>query len=135
MHLRPATPADFAGIDAWDPMGGDREGEIAQNRCIIAEIEDRPVGYLSFDPWGLLGKPYITFCAVRPSHQRQGIALALIEAAMQKFAGRRVFISTEEGNTPMRKLLEPRGWISCGVIHAVNDSGSPELFYYRDVPG
>mgnify|MGYP001279792609 CR=1 FL=1 len=134
--IRPAVAQDFPAIDAFDPMGGDRAAEIAAG-CMLVAVDasnDRAIGYVSWHPSGLLGRAYITFCAVDPAWRRRGVARRLIDTVSVRFAGQRLFISTETDNTAMLSLFARDGWTPCGEIRGANASGLPEVYFYRDVP-
>jgi len=134
--IRPGRPEDYPAIHAFDPMGGDRAGEIAAGCMLVAvdEAADRPIGYVSWHPSGLLGRAYITFCAVDPSWRRRGVARRLIRAVAARFAGQRLFISTETDNVAMLSLFARDGWMPCGEVRGANASGLPEVYFYRDLP-
>ncbi len=135
MVTRPAVPEDFAAVDTFDPFGGNRKLEIEEGRMRVAVIEDTVVGYLSTARSGFIGHPFITYVAVAEDSRRAGIASALLEATENEFAGKRLFISTEEDNQSMLAMLDKRGYVAAGDISGLNDShsGADERFFFKDV--
>ncbi len=131
--IRVGVPGDFEMIDAFDPFAGDRREELAAGRCLVAEVEGQVVGYATFSPAGFIGRPFVHFLAVGVGHRRRGVAVALLRAVEGRVVGGRLFASTEEGNTAMLRLLERDGWTAAGCVRGVNEDGSAECFFHRDV--
>jgi len=131
--IREGTTNDVAALAAFDPFGGDRRQELAGGRVLVAEAGGRVVGYLTFSPAGFIGRPFVHFLAVAPEFRRRGIASGLLRAVAARVGPSRLFISTEEGNAPMLRLLEREGWAAAGCVRNVNDDGSAECFFYREV--
>ena len=133
--IRPGTPADLPAIDAFDPFGDSRADEIAAGRLAVFERAGRAVGFVTVASDALLGHPFVSYLAVAPEVRRQGVGSALLADAERRHAGRRLVISTEEPNAPMRALLAARGYTVSGVLHGLNDPADiPEVFYYKDCP-
>ncbi|HEY2076261.1 MAG TPA: GNAT family N-acetyltransferase, partial [Streptosporangiaceae bacterium] len=65
--------------------------------------------------------------------RRQGIGRALMRAAPRCASTSRVFVSTNESNTPMSELLHSEGWTPSGVLNGL-DEGDPEHVFFHDVP-
>lgn len=133
--IRIGTSKDFEAIDAFDPFGGDRREELAGGRVLVAEVEGRVVGYVTFSGAGFIGRPFVHFLAVAGEYRRRGIGTALLRAVRERVGGGRVFVSTEEGNAGMKRLLEREGWTAAGCVAGVNEDGSGECFFYCDGGG
>lgn len=131
--IRPGVSQDFEAIDRFDLFAGDRREELAAGRVLVAEAGGRVVGYVTFSGSGFIGRPFVHFLAVAADHRRRGVATALLWAVQARVGRRRLFISTEEGNAAMLHLLEQEGWTPAGCVQGVNDNGSAECFFYRDV--
>ena len=131
--IREGTTDDFAAIDAFDPFAGDRRLELARGEVLVAENGGRVVGFVTFSRSGFIGRPFVHFLAVTPALRRRGIASGLLRAVAARVGPSRLFISTEEGNAPMWRLLERDGWTAAGCVRNVNDDGSAECFFYREV--
>ena len=132
--IRAGTTSDFDQIDAFDPFSGDRASELSQGRCLVAEADTQVVAYVTFSVVGFIGRPFVHFLAVAPGHRRRGVALALLRAVEAEIGTGRLFISTEAGNGPMLSLLARDGWTPAGCVQGVNDDGSAECFFFRDLP-
>jgi GNAT superfamily N-acetyltransferase len=133
--IRIGTPDDFAAIDAFDPFAGDRREELAAGRVLVSETDGQVVGYTTFSQAGFIGRSFVHFLAVVPEHRRQGVAIALLRAVERSVGRGRLFASTEEGNAVMLRLLDRDGWTPAGCVRGVNDDGSAECFFYREVTG
>ncbi|OQW43428.1 MAG: hypothetical protein A4S12_04910 [Proteobacteria bacterium SG_bin5] len=125
---------DFTAIDMFDIFAGDRHAEIVDNRLLVAEIDGHVVGYVSWLPGGFVGRDYITFLNVDPSHERRGIGRALLQAAEAAIGAGRVFVSTEDDNHAMLALLRVEGWIHAGAVAGANAGDRAEMFFYKDRP-
>lgn len=133
MIIRTGTPADLQAIDRFDCFGGDRATALAAGRCLVAESDGRVVGFVVYAERGLIGRDFVEFLVVDEASRRRGVAVALLRAVEAELSPGRLFISTEEGNAPMRALLAKDGWTPSGQIDGINSSGFAELFFYRDV--
>jgi GNAT superfamily N-acetyltransferase len=131
--IREGTIDDFAAIAAFDPFSGDRREELARSAVLVAESGGRVVGYVTFSRSGFIGRPFVHFLTVAPDFRRRGIAAALLVAVAARVGPSRLFISTEEVNTPMLWLLEREGWTAAGCVQHVNANGAAECFFYREV--
>jgi len=80
------------------------------------------------------GHPFLERIATHPEHRRLGVAQALMTNLEIEFlahpGGDRLFVSTNESNTPMRTLLVKRGFKVSGVVENL-DVGDPELFFVK----
>ena len=133
ISIRSANTNDLQAIAAFDPFRGDRSGEVEAGRVLVAETDGRVVGYTTFSRNGFIGRAFVNFLAVSSDHRRRGVASALLRAVEQRIAPGRLFISTEEINTPMLQLLSRGGWTAAGCVQGVNDNGAAECFFYRDL--
>lgn len=131
--IRPGAPKDFEAIDRFDPFAGDCRKGLAGCHVLVAEADGNIVGYKTISTTGFVGRPFVHFLAVADGFRRRGIGTAFLRAVAERVAGRRLFVSTEETNAAMMKLLEREGWTPAGCVKGVNDDGSAECFFYRDV--
>ena len=77
------------------------------------------------------GRPFIEMLYVAPNERRKGHGERLL--CRLETAGLRdheVWVSTNQSNRPMQKLLKKRGFIRCGRVVGL-DEGDPELFYVK----
>ena len=133
MMIRPGTVEDIEAIAPFDPFGGSREEEVAENRLYVCEGEGgSPIGYVSIAGYTLHGYPYVTFLLVHPDHRRSGIASRLLHHVENLYSGRRLFISTEADNSPMRSLLAKRHYQRSGSLSGLNRNGVDEVFFFKD---
>ena len=134
MQIRTGTLDDKQAIKAFDCFGGDRPGALQSERCLVAEIDGKVVGYVAFQRKYLIGRDFVEFLVVREGFRRQGVAIALLRAAEAKVSPGRLFISTGADNARMQALLAKDGWTSAGQIDGITHGGGSELFFYRDLP-
>lgn len=133
--IRPATAADLATIDTFDPFAGDRAREAAEGRLLVTEAGGAVAGYVAWLPAGFVGRDYVTFLCVHPDHRRRGLAPALLRAVEARVGAGRLFVSTEEDNAVMLALLPREGWTLAGSVAGANDGDRAEVFFYKDLPG
>lgn len=134
--IRRGTLEDADALATVDPFGGDRAAEAREGRLwICADAAGAPRGYASLARCDFHGNPYVEFLFVRAEHRRQGVAARLLDSIEQRCRGRRVFVSVEAPNAPMRQLLAGRGYTQAGALRGLNDDhgGADEVFYFRDV--
>lgn len=81
---------------------------------------------------GLYGKRFIWLLHTHPLFRRQGIATKLIKFAEQQCTQDKIFISTQQSNMQMRKLLSKLEYLPCWYINYINeDNNDDELFFYK----
>ncbi|MEU2283983.1 GNAT family N-acetyltransferase [Streptomyces sp. NPDC013178] len=103
----------------YDPFFGERH---APEDCLVAELDDRVVGYVR------LGFPTSLACnahvrqiqglAVADEARGRGVGRALIRAAVEEArrrGARRITLRVLGHNTPARKLYESEGFVVEGV--------------------
>ncbi|MEG3178714.1 GNAT family N-acetyltransferase [Sphingomonas sp. RB3P16] len=130
--IRRSLLSDLTEINAFDIFGGNRLLEIADDHMLVAEIDGKVVGYVSWVPCGFVGHDYITHLGVDPAHQRRGLGSALLLAAENATGTGRLFASTDENNVAMLALLPIERWSSAGSVACVNKGDRAELFFYKD---
>ncbi len=129
--IRPARADDLPAIRAFDEMRDVRAREIAEGRCLLAEIEGRAAGYVSWVPAGFVGNDFVSFLMVAPWARRRGLAGRLLAAAEARLAPGKLFISTESDHALMRAFLPARGWRLAGTVADANPDGRAECFYVK----
>jgi GNAT superfamily N-acetyltransferase len=137
MELRAAQAGDVSAIEAMDPgrLGPAERIQtlIQEQHCLVAVEQCEVTGFLVLQPGHFFGRDFIDLLYVAPSWRRQGAGRALMRAALSHASTSRVFVSTNESNTPMRILLRSEGWAPSGVLTGL-DEGDPEHVFFHDVP-
>ena len=135
MWLRLAIDTDFEGIARMDAAAGDDAYRralivqgIAQDGCWIAGREDVPEGYIVLSRGHFFGRDFVSLVIVDAGARRLGLASALFQAAEASATTRQLFTSTNRSNSPMRALLDRRGYQEAGVITHL-DEGDPEIVF------
>jgi ribosomal protein S18 acetylase RimI-like enzyme len=118
--------AGFESILALDPLHRDVDKRADYT---IAQVDGDPAAFAEVKP-DFFGYPFVELLVVSEAYRRRGIGLALMEYLYENCKADRLFTSTNESNTPMRKLLDKAGFTQCGYCNAL-DEGDPELFYVR----
>ena len=130
--IRRSLLTDLAAINAFDIFAGNRLLEIADDHMLVAEVDSKIVGYISWVPQGFVGHDYITHLGVELTHQRRGLGRALLRAAEAEIGTGRLFASTDENNAAMLALLPIERWHPAGSVARVNEGDRAELFFYKD---
>lgn len=130
--IRLATCDDLPVVEAINVFRGNRSEDIAEKRLVVFESSSTIVGFIVEARQGLLGRPFIEYLCVAEACRQQGVASALMAHMELKYARERLFVSTENTNTAMLKLLGKRGYCRAGVIAGANRNGADEIYFYRD---
>jgi ribosomal protein S18 acetylase RimI-like enzyme len=137
VELRPARAGDVAAIAAIDPgrLGKpeDIQALIREQASLVAVERGEIVGFLALRPGHFYKRDFIDLLYVAPRWRQRGVGRALMRAALRNASTPRVFVSTNESNTPMRKLLRSEGWSPSGVLTGL-DEGDPEHVFFHDAP-
>ncbi|MDR0963415.1 MAG: GNAT family N-acetyltransferase [Clostridium sp.] len=121
-----ALPSDNPAITALDPLH--REVDKVTDYT-ITRVEGELVAFAEVKS-DFFGYPFVELLVVCEAYRWRGIGLALAEYLFENCKADRLFTSTNESNTTMRKLLDKAGFTQCGYCDAL-DEGDPELFYAR----
>jgi ribosomal protein S18 acetylase RimI-like enzyme len=111
--LRAAQVQDVSAIVAIDPQSLGTPGQIQalvqEQASLVAVDRGEIVGFLALKPGHFYQRDFIDLLFVAPHRRRHGVGRALMRAALQNASTPRVFVSTNESNTPMRELLRSEG--------------------------
>jgi GNAT superfamily N-acetyltransferase len=121
-----ALPSDILAITALDPFH--RNVDKAADYT-IARVDGEIVAFAEVKP-DFFGYPFVELLVVSEAYRRRGIGLVLVEYLFENCIAGRLFTSTNESNTPMRKLLDKARFVQCGYCDAL-DEGDPELVFVR----
>ena len=138
MSIRAARPEDEAALRPIDratwtadvspaPTTGSSEPFFDDGTCLddvlVAEVDGAVLGYVRLDQTGPLPSHAhvltINGLAVSPEHQRQGIGLALVQAALEEArrrGARKVSLRVLAPNARARRLYERCGFVQEGVL-------------------
>ena len=112
---------------------GQIQALIQEQHCLVAVERGEITGFLVLRPGHFYGRDFIDLLYVASPWRRQGAGRVLMRAALRNASTSRVFVSTNESNTPMRTLLHSEGWTPSGVLTGL-DEGDPEHVFFHDVP-
>ena len=110
---------------------GQIQALIQEQHCLVAVERGEITGFLVLRPGHFYGRDFIDLLYVASPWRRQGAGRVLMRAALRNASTSRVFVSTNESNTPMRTLLRSEGWAPSGVLTGL-DEGDPEHVFFRD---
>ena len=137
MELRAAQAGDASALVAMDAgrvgTAGQIQALIQEQHCLVAVERGEITGFLVLRPGHFYGRDFIDLLFIAPLWRRRGAGRALMQAALQNASTSRVFVSTNESNTPMRELLRSEGWTPSGVLTGL-DEDDPEHVFFHDVP-
>ncbi|MEM8571855.1 MAG: GNAT family N-acetyltransferase [Pseudomonadota bacterium] len=134
MEIRKATaPNEVArAITIDEALSGSRDRanyitSMAEGGGLsVAVLHGEVQAFCCLDHGYFFGKPFISLLIVSPDARRLGLATGLLSQYSGTFP--EVWTSTNQSNSPMRKLLEKAGWRYCGELSGL-DEGDPERFY------
>ena len=123
MVLRDMAAADLdavmliekeAFVTPWSRLSFGAELEKSYARCLVAEKNDRVIGYLI--GWILSDEAHIANVAVARSQRRRGVAEALIREFLTRSAGCvKVFLEVRQSNRAARQLYQKLGFYEIAV--------------------
>ena len=136
MEIRTARAEDVSAIVATDPDGLGSPAQIHalvhDQASLVAVERGKIAGFLALRPGHFYQRDFIDLLFVATHRRRHGVGRALMRGALQHASTSRVFVSTNESNTPMRELLRGEGWTFSGVLTGL-DEGDPEHVFFHDV--
>lgn len=123
--------ADFEHIIRIDNLNRSEKirHAIEQGECFVAGSKSQILGFAIMN-YSFFGNGFIELLIIAESHRRCGIGSSMLMYLYRQCKTEKLFISTNESNTPMRRLLAKVGFAHCGKIDAL-DEGDPELFFVR----
>jgi GNAT superfamily N-acetyltransferase len=140
IQVRLGATRDRKAIAACDPRVANDlhrrelvDAAIAARRCWVAEREGAVCGYGVLTT-NFFGRDFVELLHVAEAARRKGAGDAIFGAIENARHGDRLFTSTNESNTPMRALLERRGYQPSGTITNL-DPGDPELVFVKFLSG
>ncbi|HXV79170.1 MAG TPA: ribosomal protein S18-alanine N-acetyltransferase [Candidatus Binatia bacterium] len=125
MSFRPMVPADLNEVMAvertsfrhpWSSNFFLEELQVACARSILAQVNDRIVGYILF--WLLPEEIDVHNIAVHPGFRRQGIGQTLLRQVIEQAQRRdssRVTLEVRVSNVAAQKLYESVGFVRQGL--------------------
>lgn len=136
LEIRSATHTDIAALVAMDHIAAADplrarviEESIAAGHCLLAHQAGEVVGYAILN-YSFFHCGFVELIYVRQDMRRQGVGRALLERIEHTCLTPKLFVSTNQSNTPMRSLLLSLGYIPSGQVDNL-DEGDPELFYFK----
>ncbi len=132
-----ATEDDLADVLAIDRAhaGSGRaaslEDAVRLRECYIVREGWDALGFAILTTH-FFGQYFIDLLVVRPDQRRKGAAACLVQHIERIVPAEKLFTSTNESNTPMRRLLEKLGFVGSGWIDNL-DEGDPELVYFKRI--
>ena len=148
--IRPARPPDLPDLvglmvdeTPWRELGYDAERCEALLTAYLSEVvvaagaDDRPVGFLRWNPQWFLGQPYLHLLAVNPRCRRQRVASLLVRWLEHRvFAERRcanLFLCVSAFNDPARAFYRRLGYSEVGPLTDYLRPGLDEILLRKSV--
>jgi len=134
--IRQAFPSDEGSIYTLDHMARDDydhrsviDRAIREARSWVIERHDVVLGYgiISHE---FFGRSFLELVYSDEKYRNQGLGPKLIGALERQSKSKSLFISTNQSNVHMQRVLESLGYEPSGIIHNL-DPGDPELVYVK----
>lgn len=136
LELRTATITDAAAIIAFDHVAASEPArvqfihdQIRVSTCYVAVIDVNVIAYAVLN-YKFYDNGWIEMLYVHPQFRCQGIGSALIRYLVNECRTPKLFISTNQSNVPMQRLLATLDFNRSGFIENL-DEGDPELVYFK----
>lgn len=138
MRIRAALAADLVALQGLEVPIAERARQdailaesVTAGGCILACDGARYAGFVTWD-CGFFNRPFVRLLAVAPGFRRRGVARSLLAAVEEAASGfGELFVSTEQINVPMQRLLASLGYERSGAIDRINAPGNLELVFYK----
>lgn len=138
LKIRDGVASDRDAIVSFDHVARKEPGRaafieksLASAACLVAERDGRVVAYGVLE-YTFFDNGFVSMVYVAESERRQGVGRRLLEALAERCTTPKLFISTNESNKPMQRLLDLLGYVPSGAVENL-DPGDPELFYFLDL--
>ena len=123
---------DFVARDHYLPTEVVRR-KIEHQEVVVAERQGSPVGYARLEYlWSTV--PYIALIWVLPEHRRQGAGKAMLrylEDYLRENGHEQLFSSSQVDEAEPQAWHRHMGFVECGLIGGINDSGVGEVFFRK----
>lgn len=120
-------------LDELEHVELNREEKISKsilnNECYIILYDSVVVGFVIFD-YRFFDLGWIELIIIDEKHRGHGIGSEAINIICRSCKTSKIFTSTNQSNTPMKKALSKAGFSFAGEIHGL-DEGDPEHFYFK----
>ena len=140
IEISPAQIEDTTGIVALDtvaPTDPSRAEHIKEwvltGDCHVARAESKLVGYAVLN-YHFFRMGCVEMLMINPASRRCGVGTALLRHLALICRTSKLWVTTNQSNTPMQKLLHKEGFVPSGVIENM-DEGDPELVFVKAVVG
>jgi len=128
--VRQARFEDFPSLSEFDDFLGDRRIDMQRGEIFVCDCAgDTAVGYLRLSTNHFFDWPLVVNLSVKESFRRLGVGTSLLRFAIELNHLPRLYISTEQSNTPMRELLAGIEAPAIGFVDQLNIDDERELVY------
>jgi ribosomal protein S18 acetylase RimI-like enzyme len=117
----PTDPARAESIDHW----------LGDTPVLVAELEGRVVGYGVVDH-GFFGQSNVAMLMIHREYRGRKLGEQLLRWLEELADTPKLFVTTNQSNHRMQKLLSRMGYRPGGYIHEL-DPGDPELVFVKDI--
>lgn len=135
MNIRPALIKDYKALLSVDSIAPDdkrRASQIAEwinkQSCYLVEMDNEVIAYGVLN-YHFFHHGYIEMLMVKSEHRRQQLGQKLAEHFKSICKDPKLFVTTNQSNEPMQRLLQKCGFMRSGQIDNL-DAGDPELVFF-----
>lgn len=129
--IRRATTPEAKALKSFDAFIGERRLDNWRGELFVCEVDGAVIGFVSYNSNSFFNRPFICAIAIHESHQRKGVATALVQAVLRQYEGLDVWTSTEDWNEAALALFTKQGFVAQGAIAGLNDNGVGEVMLKR----
>lgn len=135
--IRRGMPTDASALkdlDSMVPLDPTRAGSVDRwlrdDHILVAEVDGRAVGYGVFDH-GFFEQSNVAMLMVHKEYRGRRIGEHLLRMLESLGDTPKFFVTTNQSNHRMQRLLSRMGYRAGGYIHEL-DPGDPELVFVKD---
>jgi ribosomal protein S18 acetylase RimI-like enzyme len=128
---------DLLSVDTVAVHDSSRKDSIAHwlrhDTVLAASVQNQPIGYIVLNQ-GFFHHAQVEMLMVASGFRGKGVGQRLLQEVEAVAHSPKLFITTNQSNDRMQRLLIRSGYRICGFIEEL-DPGDPELVFFKKLAG
>lgn len=130
--LSVSEPWTILGVTPEQCLKNCRDPEY---QVYVAHLDNKPVGFVIYDPRGLAGSPYIKSIAVSPEFRNRKLGTELLQYAenIARIHSKHIFLCVSSFNTRACVFYENHGYQAVGELKDYIIQGESEIIMHKSL--